>query len=121
MPITRPHTREVVKGAPDSTVAPLPAPLHRACGAVACDQCGVYRLCLPLGLHDDNMALLESVVQRKETYKRGQLLFRAGERFDFIYAIRGGSVKTSVCTADGRVQITGFHIAGELLGLSALA
>ncbi|MDK9703311.1 MAG: fumarate/nitrate reduction transcriptional regulator Fnr [Sulfuritalea sp.] len=102
-------------------MSPRSASANHACDAVSCDQCGVYRLCLPLGLQDDNMALLESVVRRKETYKRGQLLFRAGEHFDFIYAIRGGSVKTSVCTPDGRVQITGFHIAGELLGLSALS
>lgn len=90
------------------------------CEPVACAQCGVYQLCLPLGLHQADMTLLESIVRRKETYKRGQLLFRPGERFDFIYAIRGGSVKTYVGTPDGRVQITGFHIAGELLGLSAL-
>lgn len=66
------------------------------------------------------MTLLESVVRRKVIYRRGQLLFRSGDRFDFIYAIRSGSVKTCIHTPDGRVQITGFHIAGELLGLNAL-
>jgi CRP/FNR family transcriptional regulator len=66
------------------------------------------------------MVLLESIVKRKEVYKRGQVLFRPGERFDYLYAIRSGSVKTYVSTEDGRVQITGFHLAGELLGLSAL-
>ncbi|MCF8197233.1 MAG: fumarate/nitrate reduction transcriptional regulator Fnr [Sulfuritalea sp.] len=91
------------------------------CEPIACSQCGVYQLCLPLGLDSANMSLLESVVKRKETFKRGQLLFRPGDSFDYIYAIRSGSVKTYVCTADGRVQITGFHIAGELLGLGALA
>ena len=121
MPVTRLPTRESINRVPDSRVTPLTPPLNHACDAVACEQCGVYRLCLPLGLQNDDMALLESVVKRKETYKRGQLLFRAGERFDYIYAIRGGSVKTSVCTPDGRVQITGFHIAGELLGLSAIS
>ena len=121
MPIARLRTRETMEGMHDSRMTPLPAPLNQACEAVSCEQCGVYRLCLPLGLNDGDMTLLESVVKRKETYKRGQLLFRAGERFDYIYAIRGGSVKTSVCTPDGRVQITGFHVAGELLGLSALA
>jgi len=104
-----------------SKVTRLPSSLDQTCEPVACTQCGVYQLCLPLGLHQADMALLESVVKRKEIYKRGQLLFKPGDRFDFIYAIRSGSVKTSVCTADGRVQITGFHIAGELLGLSALA
>ncbi|MBI4989129.1 MAG: fumarate/nitrate reduction transcriptional regulator Fnr [Rhodocyclales bacterium] len=103
-----------------SKVTPLRSALGQRCEPIACAQCGVYQLCLPLGLHQADLTLLESIVKRKETYKRGQLLFRSGERFDFIYAIRSGSVKTYVGAPDGRVQITGFHIAGELLGLSAL-
>ncbi|MDP2826128.1 MAG: fumarate/nitrate reduction transcriptional regulator Fnr [Sulfuritalea sp.] len=110
-----------MKEMPGSKLTQLPSSLDQTCEPVACTQCGVYQLCLPLGLHQADMTLLESVVKRKEIYKRGQLLFKPGDRFDFIYAIRSGSVKTSVCTPDGRVQITGFHIAGELLGLSALA
>ena len=104
-----------------SRVIPLQSAPDQSCVPIACAQCGVYQLCLPLGLHQADMTLLESVVKRKEIFKRGQILFRPGERFDFIYAIRSGSVKTYVSTADGRAQITGFHIAGELLGLSALA
>lgn len=103
-----------------SKVTSLRPALGPPCEPIACAQCGVYQLCLPLGLHQADMTLLESIVKRKETYKRGQLLFRPGERFDFIYAIRSGSVKTYVGTPDGRVQITGFHIAGEILGLSAI-
>lgn len=102
-----------------SKVASLRPVPELPCEPIACAQCGVYRLCLPLGLFEADLSLLESVVRRKATYKRGQLLFRPGDRFDFIYAIRSGSVKTSVQTPDGRVQITGFHVAGELLGLSA--
>ena len=92
-----------------------------ACEPITCNNCGIYQLCLPLGLNQADLSLLDSIVKRKEVYKRGQVLFRPGERFDFLYAIRSGSVKTYVSTDDGRVQITGFHIAGELLGLSALA
>ncbi len=66
------------------------------------------------------MQLLESVVKRKQTYKRGEMLFQSGEPTDYVYALRSGSVKTYVLTEDGREQVTGFHIAGELLGLSAL-
>jgi len=91
------------------------------CEPISCAQCGVYQLCLPLGLYQADLRLLESIVKRKKLFRRGQLLFRAGDAFDYVYAIRSGSVKTSVCTQDGRVQITGVHIAGELLGLSALA
>jgi len=67
------------------------------------------------------MSLLDSIVRRQEVYKRGQVLFRPGDPFDYVYAIRSGSAKTYVSTRDGRVQVTGFHIPGELLGLSALA
>jgi CRP/FNR family transcriptional regulator len=65
--------------------------------------------------------LLDSIVKRKAVFKRGELFFRAGKRFDYVYAIRSGSVKSYLSTEDGRTQITGFHIAGDLLGLSALA
>lgn len=103
-----------------SKVTPIrPAP-EQPCESISCAQCGVYRLCLPLGLFEADLSLLESVVRRKVTYKRGQLIFRPGDRFDYIYAIRSGSVKTAVQAPDGRMQITGFHIPGELLGLSAL-
>lgn len=93
---------------------------ERPCEPVSCAQCGIYRLCLPLGLVDPDPSLLDSVVRRKVLYKRGQTLFRPLDRFDYIYAIRSGSVKTAVKAPDGRMQITGFHVAGELLGLSAL-
>lgn len=110
-----------MKGMPGSKVTQLHSRLDRPCEPIACAQCGVYELCLPLGLKSGDLTLLESVVKRKKVYKRGQLLFRAGDRFDHVYALRSGSVKSSVSTPDGRVQITGFHIAGDLLGLSALA
>ena len=94
---------------------------QQSCDPVACRYCGIYNLCLPLGLERADLSLLESIVRRKAVFKRGQLLFRPGQRFDYIYAIRSGSAKSCLCTEDGRMQITGFHIAGELLGLSALA
>jgi len=94
--------------------------LQQNCEPVACRHCGIYSLCLPLGLESADLSLLDSIVRRKAVLKRGQLLFRPGKRFDYIYAIRSGSVKSYLSTEDGRTQITGFHIAGELLGLSAL-
>ncbi len=97
------------------------APAQPTCDPLACRYCGIYNLCLPLGLERAEPTLLDSIVRRRAVFKRGQLLFRPGKRFDYIYAIRSGSVKSYLCTGDGRTQITGFHIAGELLGLSALA
>lgn len=88
------------------------------CSPISCKDCGVYQLCLPMGLNQSDTSLLDSIVKRKQVYKRGEVLYRVGQPFEYIYAIRSGSVKTYIFTDDGRVQITGFHIAGELIGLS---
>jgi len=91
-----------------------------SCAAIACQNCGLYQLCLPMGLNSADSTLLDHYVKRKRTIKRGQRLYHAGEKFAYAYAIRSGSVKTCISTDDGRLQITGFHIPGELLGLNAI-
>lgn len=73
-----------------------------------------------MGLSSVDTTLLDRYVKRKRTVKRGQILYRVGEEFSYVYAIRSGSVKTYISTDDGRLQITGFHIPGELLGLNAI-
>ena len=73
-----------------------------------------------MGLNSADTMLLDHYVKRKRTIKRGQVLYRAGDEFSYAYAIRSGSVKTCISTDDGRLQITGFHIPGELLGLNAI-
>jgi CRP/FNR family transcriptional regulator len=93
--------------------------LH-GCRPVTCRECGVYRLCVPLGLDSEEMTLLDRIVKRKQIVRRGQLLFRAGEPLHSVYAIQSGSVKTYLTTEDGRMQITGLLVPGELLGLSAI-
>lgn len=100
--------------------ASTPQTMEPVSHEVSCSNCGVYQLCAPLGLGGADMSLLERVVRRKQTYRRGEVLFRSGQRFDYLYAIRSGSVKTFLATEDGRVQITGLQVPGELLGLSAI-
>jgi CRP/FNR family transcriptional regulator len=51
----------------------------------------------------------------------GQTLYREGDKFQFIYAVRAGTLKSSLMLADGREQVSGFHIAGELVGLDGAA
>jgi len=90
------------------------------CAAIACRDCGFYQIGLSMGLDSADTKLLDRYVKRKRMLKRGQILYRAGEEFTYVYAIRSGSVKTYISTDDGRMQITGFHIPGELLGLNAM-
>jgi len=90
------------------------------CIPISCQNCGLYQLCLPMGLDSADTALLDRYVKRKRMLKRGEVLYRIGEAFTYVYAIRSGSVKTYISTDDGRLQITGFHVPGELLGLNAI-
>ena len=90
------------------------------CDAIACRDCGFYQIGLSMGLDSAETKLLDYYVKRKRMLKRGQILYRVDEELTCVYAIRSGSVKTCISTGDGRLQITGFHIPGELLGLNAI-
>lgn len=89
------------------------------CTTVTCANCGIFQLCHAVG-GDTDLSVLDTIVKSRKTIKRGEHLYRAGDPFRAIYAIRGGAVKTSIFADDGRVQIIGFHIAGEVLGLGAI-
>ncbi|MDQ5943171.1 MAG: family transcriptional regulator, anaerobic regulatory protein [Pseudomonadota bacterium] len=61
------------------------------------------------------------MVSARRRLKRGEHLYRAGEEFNSIYAIRSGFFKTDVLLEDGREQVTGFQMTGELLGLDGIS
>lgn len=94
-------------------------PPRTAYTPIACTNCGVYQLCYSVG-GDADLSTLNTLVNNRKTIKRGDFLYRTGDQFRAIYAIRGGSVKTSLLADDGRVQVTGFHVAGKVLGLDAI-
>lgn len=102
-------------------LAPPRVAAPEACSPITCKDCGIYGLCREVNGPDVDLRLLETIVSNRKIFKRGEMLYRIGERSRAVYAIRCGSVKSYVLTNDGRVQITGFHIAGELIGLGAMA
>ena len=87
----------------------------------ACSNCNLRELCLPFGLSVEELERLDDLVSTRRRIKRGDHLYRAGEEFDAIYAIRSGFFKTDVLLEDGRDQVTGFQMAGELLGLDGIS
>ena len=88
---------------------------------VACSSCNLRELCLPVGLNRENLERLDSLVATRRTVPRGGALFRAGESFQSLFAVRTGFFKTCVSSEDGRDQVTGFQMAGELLGLDGIS
>jgi CRP/FNR family transcriptional regulator len=86
----------------------------------SCSSCNMREMCLPAGLCAEDMQRIEGLVYARRRVKRGEALFNAGGTFSSIYAIRSGFFKTSVIDGEGREQVTGFCMGGELLGLDGL-
>jgi CRP/FNR family transcriptional regulator len=87
---------------------------------VACSSCNLRELCLPVGLSPEDLERLDGMVATRKHVPRGDALFRSGDRFQSLYAVRTGFFKTCVSSEDGRDQVTGFQMAGELLGLDGI-
>jgi CRP/FNR family transcriptional regulator len=87
---------------------------------VACSSCNLRELCLPVQLSGSEMSRLDALVATRRRVGRGQKLFRIGDPFRSIYAIRTGFFKTCTSADDGREQVTGFQTAGELLGFDGI-
>lgn len=75
---------------------------------------------MPLGLSDEQFKRIDDIIAIRRKIKRGSTLFHNGEVFTSLYAIRTGFFKTCVATEDGRDQVTGFQMAGEVIGLDGI-
>ena len=58
------------------------------------------------------------IVQRK--LAAGQYLYRAGQAFNALYLVNVGFLKTCLVTEDGREQVTGFRMRGDLVGIESI-
>jgi CRP/FNR family transcriptional regulator len=87
---------------------------------VYCASCNLRELCLPRGLSAQDMERVEHVVYARRRLRRGEALFNPGDAFNAIYAVRAGFFKTSVVDGEGREQVTGFFMGGELLGMDGV-
>lgn len=88
---------------------------------VACSQCSLRELCLSEGLSKEELAKLDGLVGTRRKLRRGQHLYRAGDPFEALYAVRTGFFKTDVLIEDGRDQVTGFQMTGEILGMDGIS
>ena len=85
-----------------------------------CATCTVRALCLPVGLTDVDLKELDAALGNRIKLKKGDALFHNGAPFTSLYAVRLGSLKTTVLSDDGREQVAGYHMPGDLLGLDGM-
>lgn len=85
-----------------------------------CSTCAFAPVCLAEGLGKPELHALHCLVEHTEPVPAGSHLFREGDPFTAIAAVRGGAVKTFVVDAHGREQVLGFFLPGEVIGLNAI-
>ncbi len=87
---------------------------------VHCSTCSMRELCLPMGLEPEDLKQVDALLGARIKLKKGETLYRAGEAFTALYAIRIGSLKTTVLAEDGREQVAGYHMLGDIVGLDGI-
>ena len=92
------HTNRRVKEAPRAV----------AC----CTECAICHLCMPHGLEAAVLPKFAALVVAGRTVRAGETLYFPGDRFQSLYAVRSGSLKTFVTNREGREQITGLGLPG---------
>ncbi|CAJ0688356.1 Fumarate and nitrate reduction regulatory protein [Ralstonia edaphis] len=88
--------------------------------ASRCSTCVLGQICLPVGMNSDDVRKMDDLVGERIRIKKGQSLYSLGEPLEAVYGIRFGTLKTHLTLEDGRHQITGFHLPGEIVGLDGI-
>lgn len=88
--------------------------------AINCADCGLHDLCIVEGLAPDEIDQLAGMVSSRRKVRRGEHLYQAGDPFESIYPIRVGFFKSRLISNDGREQVIGFPMPGDILGFDAI-
>jgi CRP/FNR family transcriptional regulator len=90
------------------------------CGTM-CSSCNLRELCPPCcGLSRAEMHVADRLVFNRPRVRRGESLFRTGDRFTCLYAVRNGFFKSTAVLDNGRDQVTGFTMTGEVMGMDGI-
>ena len=86
-----------------------------------CSTCAISESCLSQGMDKAALGDLHVLVDHVGPFHEGEHIFREGDPFTAIAAVRAGTVKTYVVDPDGQEQVLGFFLPGEVIGLSAIS
>ncbi|WP_305805115.1 helix-turn-helix domain-containing protein [Stenotrophomonas sp. YIM B06876] len=85
-----------------------------------CSTCAFSQACLSEGMDKRALMELHVLVEHVGPLHAGEHLFREGDAFGTIAAVRAGTVKTYRVDPDGQQQVLGFHLPGEVIGLNGI-
>lgn len=109
-------------------IATIPARDQSACDErchsdfkVSCGGCRLSTICIPIALQAPEIDRLDAIVQRGRPLRKGEYVYRQGQPFTSVYAVRAGTLKTYSTAGNGDQQIAGFYLPGEVFGMDGLA
>ncbi len=117
---SQPHASPPATGLPSQVVSFQSSRAGYLAPRIACNTCNMHELCMPVGMSFEEVEKLNELISVRKRVKRGAALYRSGEEFSALYAIRTGFFKTVVNAEDGHEQVTGFQMAAEVLGLDGI-
>lgn len=86
-----------------------------------CASCCLHGVCLPSNLGQPELERFDAIVAQKRKVARGAGLYRNGDTFEALYAVRSGAFKSVGVSRQGDEKITGFYLPGEMLGLDSIS
>lgn len=88
--------------------------------AAHCSSCMLGHVCVPVGMPANEVEKLDELVKERVRVERGKTLYELDDPLDAVYGVRFGSLKTQLEDSSGQLQITGFHLPGEIVGLDGM-
>ena len=85
-----------------------------------CSTCMLGHVCIPVGMAAAEVEQLDELVKERVRVEKGKPLYVLQDALDAVYGVRYGSIKTQIEDAAGHMQITGFHLPGEIVGLDGM-
>ena len=85
-----------------------------------CSTCAFSQACLSEGMDKGALMDLHVLVEHVGPLRAGEHVFREGDPFGAIAAVRAGTVKTYQIDRNGHEQVLGFHLPGGVIGLNAI-
>lgn len=87
---------------------------------LACSECNLNKACVPAGLSHEDMRKFEQVVHKSRSIRAGEFVYRRGDPFSSVAAVRSGCFKSFIIDENAGEHVLGFHFPGDLLGLDAI-
>ncbi len=94
--------------------------LHPVKSQITCSSCGLQRICFPSGMTADEVQRLDTIISAQPVFKKGEMIFSAGEPATALYALKSGMVKLFRMDEQGNEIIHTFYLPGDIIGLDAL-